>query len=282
MVQKTDLNVAPYYDDFSEDKNFHRILFRPGFAVQARELTQLQSILQNQIERFGNHMFQEGTAVIPGNQNINPNYYSIRLASTFAGETIDVSQYYNASSPIEIQGATSGVRAKVIGFKAATATTQPLLYVHYVSSGSDLETTVFQDGENIFADAAITHTTAYSINANSATTFTPTDDTTASQIGTAVTAGGGVYYIRGTFVQMTEQTVVLSDNSQVATGRVGFTVSEELISPETDESLTDNATGASNFAAKGAHRLKISLNLTSIDLNSTADENFVEILRVNE
>jgi len=282
MVQKTDLNVAPYYDDFSEDKNFHRILFRPGFAVQARELTQLQSILQNQIERFGNHMFQEGTAVIPGNQNINPNYYSIRLASTFAGETIDVSQYYNASSPIEIQGATSGVRAKVIGFKAATATTQPLLYVHYVSSGSDLETTVFQDGENIFADAAITHTTAYSINANSATTFTPTDDTTASQIGTAVTAGGGVYYIRGTFVQMTEQTVVLSDNSQTATGRVGFTVSEELISPETDESLTDNATGASNFAAKGAHRLKISLNLTSIDLNSTADENFVEILRVNE
>ena len=155
MVQKTDLNVAPYYDDFSEDKNFHRILFRPGFAVQARELTQLQSILQNQIERFGNHMFQEGTVVIPGNQNVNNSYYSIRLSSTFAGETIDVSQYYNASSPIEIQGATSGVRAKVIGFKAATATTQPLLYVHYVSSGSDLETTVFQDGENIFADAAL-------------------------------------------------------------------------------------------------------------------------------
>ena len=282
MVQKTDLNVAPYYDDFSEDKNFHRILFRPGFAVQARELTQLQSILQNQIERFGNHMFQEGTVVIPGNQNVNNSYYSIRLSSTFAGETIDVSQYYNASSPIEIQGATSGVRAKVIGFKAATATTQPLLYVHYVSSGSDLETTVFQDGENIFADAAITHTTAYSINANSATTFTPADDTTASQIGTAVTAGGGVYYIRGTFVQMEEQTVVLSDNSQEATGRIGFTVSEELISPETDESLTDNATGASNFAAKGAHRLKISLNLTSIDLTSTADENFVEIIRVNE
>ena len=282
MAQKTDLNVAPYYDDFSTNKNFHRILFRPGFAVQARELTQLQSILQNQIERFGNHMFQEGTAVIPGNQNINPNYYSIRLASTFAGETIDVSQYYNASSPIEIQGATSGVRAKVIGFKAATATTQPLLYVHYVSAGSDLETTVFQDGENIFADAAITHTTAYSINANSATTFTPADDTTASQIGTAVTAGNGVYYIRGTFVQMEEQTVVLSDTSQEGRGRIGFTVSEELISPETDESLTDNATGASNFAAKGAHRLKISLNLTSIDLNSTADENFVEILRVNE
>ena len=57
MAQKTDLNVAPYYDDFKEDKNFHRVLFRPGFAVQARELTQLQSILQNQVERFGSHVF---------------------------------------------------------------------------------------------------------------------------------------------------------------------------------------------------------------------------------
>ena len=151
---------TPYYDDFDPDKKFLKVLFKPGLPLQAREVSQIQTLLQNQIERFGNHMFQEGTAVIPGNQNINPNYYSIRLASTFAGETIDVSQYFNASSPIEIQGATSGVRAKVIGFKAATATTQPLLYVHYVSAGSDLETTVFQDGENIFADAAITPTTA--------------------------------------------------------------------------------------------------------------------------
>ena len=49
-MENTNLNVAPYYDDFAEDKNFHRVLFRPGFSVQARELTQSQSILQNQIE----------------------------------------------------------------------------------------------------------------------------------------------------------------------------------------------------------------------------------------
>ena len=57
----TDLNIDPYYDDFDEGKNFHRLLFRPGFAVQARELTQLQSILQNQIDRFGEHIFKEGS-----------------------------------------------------------------------------------------------------------------------------------------------------------------------------------------------------------------------------
>ena len=49
MVQKTDLNVAPYYDDFDASKNYVKTLFRPGFAIQARELTQLQSALQNQI-----------------------------------------------------------------------------------------------------------------------------------------------------------------------------------------------------------------------------------------
>ena len=63
MAQITDLNVSPYYDDFDEGKNFHRLLFRPGFAVQARELTQLQSILQNQIDRFGEHIFKEGSVV---------------------------------------------------------------------------------------------------------------------------------------------------------------------------------------------------------------------------
>ena len=66
MAQITDLNVAPYFDDFDNKANYNRVLFRPGFAVQARELTTLQSILQDQIEQHGNHMFKEGAMVIPG------------------------------------------------------------------------------------------------------------------------------------------------------------------------------------------------------------------------
>ena len=53
LVVPTETTVFPYYDDFNEEKNFYRVLFRPGYAVQARELTQLQTILQSQIERFG-------------------------------------------------------------------------------------------------------------------------------------------------------------------------------------------------------------------------------------
>ena len=59
-------NVNPYYDDFNEDKKFLRMLFRPGYAVQSRELTQLQTILQNQVERFGNHIFKDGSNIIGG------------------------------------------------------------------------------------------------------------------------------------------------------------------------------------------------------------------------
>ena len=79
MSQKTDLNVTPYYDDFSEDSQYHRILFRPGYAVQARELTQLQTIFQNQIERFGKHIFKEGAIVIPGGVTYDHLYYAIKL-----------------------------------------------------------------------------------------------------------------------------------------------------------------------------------------------------------
>ena len=62
----TTFNTSPYYDDFSDDKNYHRILFRPGLAVQARELTQLQTILQDQISKFGQHVFKEGSRVLDG------------------------------------------------------------------------------------------------------------------------------------------------------------------------------------------------------------------------
>ena len=66
MPLSTNFNVTPYYDDYDEDKNYYRILFRPGYAVQAREVTQLQTILQKQIERYGKHMFKDGSKVLCG------------------------------------------------------------------------------------------------------------------------------------------------------------------------------------------------------------------------
>ena len=78
MSQKTNLNVSPYYDDFDANQNFYRVLFKPGFPVQSRELTTLQSILQNQVKSFGDHVFKDGSIVIPGNVTYNSEYNAIK------------------------------------------------------------------------------------------------------------------------------------------------------------------------------------------------------------
>ena len=83
MTQNTNLNVSPYFDDFNESRNYSKVLFKPGFPVQARELTTLQSILQNQVERFGQHFFKEGSIVIPGSTFYDPDYSSVKIDPNF-------------------------------------------------------------------------------------------------------------------------------------------------------------------------------------------------------
>ena len=97
MALETNFNVNPYYDDFDEDKKFLRMLFKPGYAVQARELTQLQTILQKQVDRFGQHVFKNGSRVL-GCQtfiqdatyiNLSSSYSSTDIvANNFIGQTI--------------------------------------------------------------------------------------------------------------------------------------------------------------------------------------------------
>ena len=292
MAQKTDLNVAPYYDDFESSDNFVRTLFRPGFAIQARELTQLQSALQNQIEKHGSHIFKEGAMVIPGQVSFSRKHFSLKLASTYSGETVDPSQYYSATTPVTVTGATSGVTAIVVGYDVATTTDQPTLYLRYLATGSDYNEKAFRDGENISANYGVTHTTVYSSDAASATTYTSAYSAAggatyaqlksstgpAASTGASVNIQAGVYYIRGQFVECSEETLVIDKYDNSPSYRVGFTVTETLVTPEDDTSLLDNATGSTNYAAKGAHRLKISLALSKLARDSTSDSSFVELL----
>ena len=132
-------NTDPYYDDYSEDKNFHRILFKPGVAVQARELNQLQTILQNQVSRFGNHVFKPGSMVIPGNTFFDKNFNYVKLELTYNGINVEVDQFLDR----EMIGQTSGIRAKVIKVEAATTTEPPTLFVKYLDSGTSKTATTF-------------------------------------------------------------------------------------------------------------------------------------------
>ena len=114
MPSKTDFNVSPYYDDYTESKKFHRVLYRPGYAVQARELTTQQSILQNQLERMGDHLFKQGAMVIPGQITLDTNYYAIKLTSN-TGTLAN----FNDNT---LTGGTSGVKADVVGYVATDGT----------------------------------------------------------------------------------------------------------------------------------------------------------------
>ena len=107
MATITDFNVSPYYDDFADSNNYHRVLFRPSYALQARELTQAQTILQAQIERFGNHVFKEGDVVVPGAVQVAIRD-SVKLTSSTGTSTL------SDLKGIVLTGATSGMTAKVI------------------------------------------------------------------------------------------------------------------------------------------------------------------------
>ena len=106
----TDLNVDPYYDDFNETKNFHRILFRPGAAVQARELTQSQTITQNQIARFASGIYQEGSIITGCQQSLDTRVVAVKLRDKYGANTITVANFQDKI----VKGNTSGVLATVV------------------------------------------------------------------------------------------------------------------------------------------------------------------------
>ena len=257
MPSKTDFNVSPYYDDFSKDKSFHRVMYRPAFAVQARELTTQQSITQSQIEHMGDHMFTHGAMVIPGETNVDFQYNAVKLTS-FTGTLAN----FNGSN---LTGATSGVVAQVVGFVLTDGTDPDTLFVKYKNSGTDNDTPTFRDGESLTSGAATGETGVVS----------------GTAIGSAVHIDAGTYYINGFFVNVDASTLVLEKYENIPSYRVGLTITETFITSTDDTSLLDNAQGSSNENATGAHRFKITLTLAKLALDSTADTSFIELIRID-
>lgn len=259
-------NTSPYFDDYTEDAKFHKILFRPSYAVQARELTQLQSILQTQIRRHGDHIFKQGAMVVPGEVSFDTNYNYVKLTGTYNETNVD--SYIQNFAGTTIVGQTSGVTALVVNITPSSGSDAPTLFVKYTNSGTD-------GISKVFADDEVISTQSGAFNVRSIASG-------ATGVGSATTVKRGVYYINGYFVLCDEQTLILDKYSDTPSYRVGLTITEDFVTPEDDETLLDNAQNSYNYAAPGAHRYYIDLILTKLAINSEADENFVEILRVDE
>lgn len=261
MPQNIDINVRPYYDDFNQSQKYYRILFKPGFAVQARELTQIQSGIQNQIEQFGKHIFKNGSKVLDANQFFESNLVSIKLENQFNSLNIDVEEYVGKI----VTGQTSGCTGIVKEVVAYSDVNNPNKIIVQILSGSS-----FVAGEDVWsndspfpykstikADAvlkAITPAMRYSITA-------------------------GVFFVNGFFVYSEDQSVILDSETNSSSHSVGFQIDEEFVEADTDTDLLDPANGSSNYAAPGADRLSITLTLVKTSL-SYSDVNYLEIARV--
>jgi len=89
-----DTSVSPYFDDYTEDKNFHKVLFKPGVAIQSRELNQTQTIFQNQIKRIGDYLYTDGQKVTGAKPSVNLDARTVRILNKdTTNSTIDITLF---------------------------------------------------------------------------------------------------------------------------------------------------------------------------------------------
>lgn len=280
MVDKldTNLSVAPYHDDYDESKGYVRVLHVPERGVQVRELNQSQSMSQAQISRFGGHMFKEGAVVDGVVVTYIPNQEFVHVDNITANSRV-ISAVSNSSFLIT---ANSGVRAvprtAVAGFKSQYPETNRI-YLDYISKGKDdsnNDISTFRSGETLYfyrnqsklgaLDANNLYDSIAMLTANSTV-----NAVTGSCFAVATTAG--TIFQKGFFLKTDPQYVLVSTlNKNTENLTVGFRTEESIVTEDVDPSLLDNANGTSNETAPGAHRLKLTPKLISVDV-TTLDAN---------
>lgn len=257
MTTTTNLNSFPFYDDYDGAKGFHRVLFKPGYAVQARELTQLQSLLQEQIKRFGDNIFKDGSVISGAPESTNFNMPYIKIQAT----SLDISAYEG----LTVVGANENVTAVI------KKTTQDLpdignptvLYVQYTSQGDNKDKETFDAGETL------------TLESNPLVVFTiDVIGTTPIGKGSLLTLGTGIVYAKGLFVMHQSQTVVVDAFTTTPTKKVGFVVIEDIIDSTEDVTLLDPAQGSYNYTAPGADRYKVTTELKSYSPADVPAEGF--------
>lgn len=285
-MSNIDLNTKPYFDDYAESKKFYKILFRPGRAVQARELTQLQTLIQNQISRFGKHFFKDIALVNPRPSlgcKYDPTTVFVKIPANSTSRTqteANLKQYW-MNKKIRSQSLVEGT---VIGYHLSD--TWVKLFISLEKAGTT--TNNFQKGDTLSVDVV---NTLVDGTLSITTTLTATVYETPNAVGRIVSVEipDSIYFYNGYFVVVDRQRIFIKPDqlendlawNASPTCEVGIQMTESIVTFQEDESLLDNAAGTSNFSAPGADRLKIEGVLTTKALNTT-EQNFIKILSVTQ
>ena len=149
MTITTDLSQAPYFDDYVETKDYYGMLFQPGVSVQAREMNQLRTILQKQIERFGDNIFKQGTIVSGCNFSFFPTHQYVKLLDNEIDGTVTAPVKYKGNFAIcESSGLSAQILDYADGFESADPNLKTI-YLRYQNSGDDGETEEFTAGDTL-------------------------------------------------------------------------------------------------------------------------------------
>lgn len=258
--------ASTYKDDYRDSDNYHRILFNSGRLLQARELTQLQTIIQKEIARFGRNIFKEGAAVNPGGLTINRAYEFIKLSSTAV-----LPANPNILIGTTFTGQTSGVKVKVLEVVPAEGSDPATLYVRYVDtiSGVSGPTAIrMSAGETI-------DNGSYQLDVQS------TDTTINPAVGTGcrVSIAAGDFFIQNHFVHVVPQSKIVSKYSSNVTTDVGFVIVQDIVTVQDTAALYDNAGAVPNFSAPGADRYRIRALITTRD-EIDSDQTFVYVAKI--
>lgn len=258
---------SPYYDDYDKSKNFHEVLFRPRFAVQTRELNQIQTMFREQVRRFGDHVFEEGSMVIPGESSfdLELRYVTVNIPNFENVSNMLVPEFTKVSNQY-------GVTATVKLIRTPQESDPLTFYVQYEESDSDSEDVSVFNTDDILT---ITSSDGRDIAEGQAI---------GSGIASKFTINDGVYYLNGRFVLVPRETVILDKYSNKPSSIVTIEYAESVVTENDDNTLFDNAQGTPNFTAPGAHRLKVdtSLNVYDLDQLENLPENAVEIFRIED
>src|SRR3989304_3244443 len=208
----------PYYDDYDSSKGYHRILFHPAKPVQARELTQLQTILQEQIKRHGDHIFKNGTMVIPGHLFYDNKVKYLKLQTIHNNTNID--NYLTQLIGTTIVGDTNGLEAAVVHGTVKTVDDPTTLFIKYSTGSGTVKE--FLSGETL---------TCKDI---PALTFKVLPVTTYTGTGSVCFINEGIFYVNGYFVNVAKQIVDISKYSSTASAVIGLDYTERVITENED------------------------------------------------
>tara|TARA_R110000868_G_scaffold30953_4_gene113911 strand:+ start:24600 stop:30083 length:5484 start_codon:yes stop_codon:yes gene_type:complete len=248
-----------FNDDYSDSDHYHQILFRSGRALQARELTQMQTLMYREMSRFGSNIFKEGALVNGGGLSANGDYIFLQVHTTTGTGGF-------AGIPVGTILSDGNIRCKVVEVQPlAGQFVTDTLYIQYIDGGNTVQGSTPPE----FAAGAELNGGGYTITLKGGAGAVESPATAHTGRGVRVDVAAGDFFVLGRFVQAQEQSLIIRpydkyvDGTTSADADLGFKVRQLIINVNDNVNLYDNAGENINQSSPGAERYQILLDFTT-------------------